>query len=163
MLNPDGRSAVLVRVADAEVLGGGPATIQVAGGLRHHRRRDPRQPHAAGPGRRWPTTALPPRLREIFFLLGGSQQALAGDRVVRLEAGDFLVVPGPCPMPSRPQRGTRRRPDHLRAWGEGSVRVLPAGGPGHQGPGQPPGDPGLPGALRQPLHRQPHLAAALDD
>jgi hypothetical protein len=29
MLDPDGRSAVLVRVADAEVLGGGPATIRL--------------------------------------------------------------------------------------------------------------------------------------
>ncbi|HEY0496268.1 MAG TPA: cupin domain-containing protein [Kutzneria sp.] len=30
---------------------------------------------------------------EIFFVLSGSLQALAGDRVVTLDRGDFLVVP----------------------------------------------------------------------
>jgi uncharacterized cupin superfamily protein len=34
---------------------------------------------------------------EIFFILGGSLQALAGDRVVTLDAGDFLVVPRNLP------------------------------------------------------------------
>jgi mannose-6-phosphate isomerase-like protein (cupin superfamily) len=105
MLNPDGRSAVLVRVADAEVLGGGPATIRLLvdsdttdGAIRANRT-------LLGRGADGPPPHYHQGSAEIFFLLGGSQQALAGDRVVRLEAGDFLVVPGPCPMPSRPQRG----------------------------------------------------------
>jgi hypothetical protein len=80
MLNPDGRSAVLVRVADAEVLGGGPATIRLLvdsdttdGAIRanrtllgrapmaHHRTTTKAPPRSSSSSvarsRRWPATA----------------------------------------------------------------------------------------------------------
>lgn len=47
---------------------------------------------ASGPPPHFHTTSS-----EIFFILGGSLEALAGDRIVTLDAGDFLSVPRGMP------------------------------------------------------------------
>jgi Cupin domain len=47
------------------------------------------------------------RSAEIFFVLHGALQALAGDRVLTLETGDFLVVPRNMPHAFAAPSGTR--------------------------------------------------------
>lgn len=58
---------------------------------------------------------------EIFFVLDGALEALAGDRVLTLGKGDFLAVPafmphafaapaGSSAAAARPRAGARRRP-----------------------------------------------------
>ena len=97
LINGDGRGAVLVRAADAEVLGGGPSTIRLLadadttdGAISANRT-------MLGQGADGPPPHYHQGSAEIFFLLGGSLQTLAGDRVVTLEEGDFLVVPRMMP------------------------------------------------------------------
>jgi mannose-6-phosphate isomerase-like protein (cupin superfamily) len=97
LLNPDGRGAVLVRAADAEVLGGGPSTIRLLadsaatdGAISANRT-------LLGPGADGPPPHYHQGSAEVFFLLGGSLQALTGDRLVTLEEGDLLVVPRAMP------------------------------------------------------------------
>jgi mannose-6-phosphate isomerase-like protein (cupin superfamily) len=97
LLDADGHRAVLVRATEAEVLAGGPTTIRLLadadttdGAISANRTR--LEQGADGP---------PPhyhqRSAEIFFVIGGSLQALAGDRVLALDEGDFLVVPRGMP------------------------------------------------------------------
>ena len=97
LLNADGSGAVLVRESAAEVLDGGPITIRLLadadttdGAISANR--SLLRPGADGPAPHYHTGSA-----EIFFILGGSLQALAGDRVVTLDAGDFLVVPRNLP------------------------------------------------------------------
>ncbi|HEX2285326.1 MAG TPA: cupin domain-containing protein [Mycobacterium sp.] len=49
-------------------------------------------PGSAGPPPHFHTSSA-----EIFFVLGGSLRALAGDRVITLDEGDFLMVPSNMP------------------------------------------------------------------
>jgi quercetin dioxygenase-like cupin family protein len=86
-----------VRAADAEVLGGGPVTIRLlvdsesTDGAISANRTLLRQ-GASGPPPHYHAGSA-----EIFFILAGSLQALAGDRVVALSEGDFLVIPRQMP------------------------------------------------------------------
>jgi mannose-6-phosphate isomerase-like protein (cupin superfamily) len=93
----DGRRVVLVRAADAEILGGGPVTTRLLAdsdstdGAISANRTLLRQ-GASGPPPHYHADSA-----EIFFILGGSLQALAGDHVVMLNEGDFLVIPRHMP------------------------------------------------------------------
>lgn len=97
MIEVDGRTALLTRAEAAEVLDSGPSTIQLLadadttdGAISANRTL--LRPGADGPPPHYHNGSA-----EIFFLVDGSLEALAGDRVVRLEAGDFLVVPRGMP------------------------------------------------------------------
>jgi mannose-6-phosphate isomerase-like protein (cupin superfamily) len=97
MIEVDGRTALLTRTEAAEVLGGGPSTIQLLadtdttdGAISANRT-------LLRPGVDGPPPHYHDGSAEIFFLVDGSLETLAGDRVVRLEAGDFLVVPRGMP------------------------------------------------------------------
>ncbi|MEU1365781.1 cupin domain-containing protein [Streptomyces sp. NPDC005803] len=94
---PDFSSSVIVRSADAEVVGGAPATIrlladssQTGGALSTQRvtlagGADGARPH------RHDNSA------EMFYMLDGAAQFLSGDEVVTAEPGDLVVVPPGLP------------------------------------------------------------------
>lgn len=86
-------SFVLVRDGEAETLGGERATIRLLadgsttdGAISANRT-------LLGDGVTGPPPHYHASSAEIFFVLDGSLRALAGDRVVTLDKGDFLVVP----------------------------------------------------------------------
>ncbi|HEX4223327.1 MAG TPA: cupin domain-containing protein [Pseudonocardiaceae bacterium] len=88
-------AAVLVRADEAEtLLGGGIALLadgsDTDGAISANRTR-------LGPGTDGPPPHYHRGSAEIFFVLDGSLQALAGDRVVSLSGGDFLMVPKNMP------------------------------------------------------------------
>ncbi len=90
----DDQGVVLVRAADAEVLGSDPTGIitlladsETTGGLLNSHRSTFRQVSDDAPPHYHTRSA------ELFFILGGSLQVLLGERVVTLNEGDFLVVP----------------------------------------------------------------------
>ncbi len=113
-----------MRAADIKVLGGGPVTIRLlvdcesTDGAISANRTLLRQ-GASGPPPHYHAGSA-----EIFFILAGSLQALARDRVVALSEGDFLVIPrqmphasaappqadGGHPMTDRPKAGQASRP-----------------------------------------------------
>lgn len=97
LLNAHCRGAVLVRAADAEVLGGGPSTIRLLADADTTDGAVSANRTLLGPGADGPPPHYHQGSAEIFFLLGGSLQALAGDRVVTLDEGDFLLVPRTMP------------------------------------------------------------------
>jgi mannose-6-phosphate isomerase-like protein (cupin superfamily) len=93
----DGQRVVLMRAADAEVLGAGPVTTRLladsdgtCGVISANRTH-------LGQGAGGPPPHYHAGSAEIFFILGGSLEALAGDRVVTLDEGDFLVIPRHMP------------------------------------------------------------------
>src|SRR5215510_4932559 len=96
-IEADGQKIVLVRAAEAEVLGGGLMTTRLLAdsdstdGAISANRTLLRQ-GAGGPPAHYHAGST-----EIFFILGGSLQALAGDRIVKLNEGDFLVIPRHMP------------------------------------------------------------------
>lgn len=98
---PDERAwsgdALLTRAGEAEVLGAGAGTVRLladgsttGGAISANRTR--LAAGAEGPPPHFHTGSA-----EIFFVLEGVAQALAGDRVLTLEKGDFLVVPKSMP------------------------------------------------------------------
>ena len=91
--NPSAHRSVLVRADEAESLDNGSSVIRLLAdgsttGGSISANRTLLTGEADGP---------PPHYHdgsaEIFFVLDGSLQALAGDRVVTLDKGDFLVIP----------------------------------------------------------------------
>ncbi|MEU6221221.1 cupin domain-containing protein [Streptomyces sp. NPDC047022] len=97
LIVPDFDSSVIVRSADAELVGRAPTTVRLladssaTGGALSTQRvtleggADGVRPH------RHDGSA------EMFYVLGGSAQLLSGDRVVTAEAGDLVVVPPGLP------------------------------------------------------------------
>jgi mannose-6-phosphate isomerase-like protein (cupin superfamily) len=90
--------AVLVRSAEAETLTSDPggvitllADASATGGALNSHRSTFRDGYDGAPPHYHERSA------ELFFVIGGSLQVLLGDRVVVLEAGDFLVVPPRLP------------------------------------------------------------------
>jgi quercetin dioxygenase-like cupin family protein len=90
-------SFLFTRSADAEVLELGTSTLTLLAdadgtGGALNANRTVLEPGTAGP---------PPHFHhestEMFFVLGGRLRALAGDRVLTLEEGDFLLVPKRMP------------------------------------------------------------------
>ncbi|MER6115686.1 cupin domain-containing protein [Streptomyces sp. NPDC001743] len=97
LVPPDFSSSVIVRSADAEVVGGAPTTIRLladsseTGGALSTQRvtlaggADGARPHRHD------------RSAEMFYMLGGAAQFLSGDEVVTAEPGDLVVVPPGLP------------------------------------------------------------------
>lgn len=92
-LTTDGRSAVHIRTADAETLGAAPNTVRLyadasatQGTLSSQRVTLESGANGAAPHHHTGSA-------ELFFVLGGALQVLAGDQVLVAEEGDFLVVP----------------------------------------------------------------------
>jgi mannose-6-phosphate isomerase-like protein (cupin superfamily) len=90
-------AALLTRAAEAEVLNVGATTMwlladaDATGGAVNANRA------VFGPGTDGPPPHYHTGSAEIFFVLGGSLRVLAGDRVVTLDEGDFLMVPRNVP------------------------------------------------------------------
>ena len=103
-IDPSDGAAVLVRAADAEVIGFPPQTVRlladssVTGGRLSAQRvtlaggADGANPHHHA------------NSAELFYVLSGSAQLLAGDRVHVVGEGDLAIVPPGCRMLSRPPR-----------------------------------------------------------
>ncbi|HEY1569908.1 MAG TPA: cupin domain-containing protein, partial [Pseudonocardiaceae bacterium] len=97
LLTTDGRSAVLVREADTETLGTESnivrpyADASATGGALSSQRL------TLGEGANGAVPHHHTRSAELFFILDGSLQVLAGDQVATAETGDFLVVPPMMP------------------------------------------------------------------
>ena len=92
-LNTDHTTAVVARAAEAEVLGDDPVATQLlvdhdATGGRLSTNRTCLAPGASGPPPHYHATSS-----EMFFVLDGVLEVLAGDRVVTLTRGDMVVVP----------------------------------------------------------------------
>lgn len=97
LIVPDFTSSVIVRSADAEVIGRAPTTVrlladssQTGGALSTQRvtlagGADGARPH------RHDNSA------EMFFMLDGEAQLLSGDRTVTAERGDLVIVPPGLP------------------------------------------------------------------
>jgi mannose-6-phosphate isomerase-like protein (cupin superfamily) len=100
MVRTDGSEsggAVLIRADEAEVLGTGANTIRLlADGSDTDGAISANRTHLA-PGTDGPPPHLHRGSAEIFFVLDGALEALAGDRVLTLQKGDFLVVPKSMP------------------------------------------------------------------
>ena len=97
---------------------------------------------------------------ELFYVLSGSVQLLAGDRVLVAGEGDLAVVPAGLPHAFAAALGLRRRSadrDHSR---RRAIRVLPPPGQDRHRPAVPREPGGGSGTLRHVLRRQPRLAAS---
>ncbi|HEY3506485.1 MAG TPA: cupin domain-containing protein [Actinocatenispora sp.] len=97
LIAPDFDSSVLVRAADAEVIGRTPTTVRLladasdtGGALSTQRVTLTDGANGANPHRH-------NRSAEMFYLLDGAAQLLSGDEVVTAERGDLVIVP-----PGRP-------------------------------------------------------------
>lgn len=97
LITTDDQGAVFVRAGDAETLGGDPSTIRLfadssaTGGALSSQR------VTLGPGANGAVPHHHGNSAELFFILGGSLQVLAGADVVTANEGDFLVVPPRMP------------------------------------------------------------------
>jgi quercetin dioxygenase-like cupin family protein len=97
LITPEFNEAVVVRSAEAEVIGQAPTTIRLladsssTGGALSTQRvtlangADGAKPHRHG------------RSAELFYMLDGMAQLLSGDQVVTAERGDLVVVPPDAP------------------------------------------------------------------
>jgi len=90
---PEFSESVVVRSADAEVVGRAPTTVRLladsgatGGALSTHRVTLIGGANGANPHRHT-------RSAELFFLLDGAAQFLSGDQVVTAGSGDLVVVP----------------------------------------------------------------------
>lgn len=92
-INNDHRTAVIVRSNDAEVIDGGNVKMTLladhdATSGRLSTNRTWLAPGQDGPPPHYHSTSA-----ESFYMISGSLDVLAGDRIVTLHAGDLLVVP----------------------------------------------------------------------
>ncbi|HEX3790856.1 MAG TPA: cupin domain-containing protein [Pseudonocardiaceae bacterium] len=85
--------AVVVREADAEVLGAAPSTVRLYADASSTGGALSSQRVTLGPGADGASPHHHTGSAELFFVLDGSLQVLAGDQVVTATEGDFLVVP----------------------------------------------------------------------
>ena len=92
-MNPDGHGAVVARAAEAELAGQPAAMVRLLadasatdGALSCHR-------VTLEPGADGAAPHLHRRSAELFYLLAGTAQVLAGDDVIIAHKGDLLVVP----------------------------------------------------------------------
>ncbi|HEX5116879.1 MAG TPA: cupin domain-containing protein [Pseudonocardiaceae bacterium] len=93
LLTTDGRSAVLVREADAETLGTASNMVRLYADASATGGRLSSQRVTLGEGVNGAVPHHHTGSAELFFILDGSLQVLAGDHVTTAETGDFLVVP----------------------------------------------------------------------
>ena len=97
LINPGGAQPFVTRAADAEALSAGATTMWLLadsddtdGTINANRT-------ALGEGADGPGPHYHSGSAEIFFVLSGALDALAGDRIETLRDGDFLVVPRNTP------------------------------------------------------------------
>jgi quercetin dioxygenase-like cupin family protein len=93
LLNPGDNQAVIVRAAEAEVIGGPPSTVRLladasatSGALTSQRVTLTRGADGATPHHHAHAT-------ELFYVLDGAVQILAGETVSIANRGDLIVVP----------------------------------------------------------------------
>ncbi|WP_425472888.1 cupin domain-containing protein [Streptomyces botrytidirepellens] len=104
LITSGGRSAVFLRETEAETLSGAANTTRLladsstTSGALSSQRVTLRQGADGAVPHHHNNSA------ELFFVLSGRLQALAGDEVITADEGDFLVVPPACRTPSRPNR-----------------------------------------------------------
>ena len=106
LINPGGAEPVLVRAADAEALGGGATKLWLLADANHTDGAISANRTALGEGANGPAPHYHAGSAEIFFVLGGALDALAGDRIETLGEGDFLVVPRNMPHAFAPPPGS---------------------------------------------------------
>lgn len=97
LIDPGGAEPVLTRAADAEVLRAGETTMWLLADAHDtdgtiNANRTTLGEGADGPGPHYHSGSA-----EIFFVLSGALDALAGDRIETLREGDFLLVPRNTP------------------------------------------------------------------
>jgi quercetin dioxygenase-like cupin family protein len=93
LLTPNGNHAVIVRAPDAEVVGGPPSTVRLladasttGGALTSQRVTLSTGADGAAPHHHESAT-------ELFYVIGGAVQVLAGETVSIANEGDLIVVP----------------------------------------------------------------------
>jgi quercetin dioxygenase-like cupin family protein len=93
LIDPDAGGAVLVRAADAETIGRGPQTIRllVDSSATHGKLSSQRVTLLNGAGGANPHHHA--ASAELFYVLRGSAQLLAGDQLLVANEGDLAVVP----------------------------------------------------------------------
>jgi mannose-6-phosphate isomerase-like protein (cupin superfamily) len=91
------RSAALVRAADAELIGEAPGTIRLLADAGATGGASSSQRVTLGDGANGAVPHHHTGSAELFFVISGSLQVLAGDDVVTAGEGDFLVVPPGMP------------------------------------------------------------------
>jgi mannose-6-phosphate isomerase-like protein (cupin superfamily) len=96
-LTTDGRSAMLVRSADAELIGEAPSTIRLLADASATGGTSTSQRVTLGDGANGAVPHHHTGSAELFFVISGSLQVLAGDDIVTAGEGDFLVVPPGMP------------------------------------------------------------------
>ena len=150
---------VVVRQDDAEMPGGPPVTGRLyadssatGGALSSQRITLANGAAGATPHHRTGSS-------ELFYVLSGSAELLAGERVRTARQGDLVVVPPGTVDRFRGRPGHRRRPaDHHHARSR-AVRVLQAPAADHDRTGTAGEHPRGTGPLRQSLRPEPGLAA----
>ena len=93
LLTPDGNQAVIVRSADAEVVGGPPSTVQLLADASHTGGALTSQRVTLTSGADGATPHHHAHATELFYVLGGVVQVLAGETVSIANEGDLIVVP----------------------------------------------------------------------
>ena len=158
VLVPNFDDALVVREADAEVLGLAPlstrllADSNVTGGALSIMRT------TMGEGIEGARPHTHSKSAELFYLLDGQLQLLAGDQVITASKGDLVVVPPDMAHAFATPPGHAADFLIVQAPRAASLRILPA----HRAPapwrGDAGGTAGLPGVLRQPFPGQSRLA-----
>jgi quercetin dioxygenase-like cupin family protein len=105
LVNADGSKAVVIKDTEAEVLQAGTTTIKLIADSDTTDdlvsvNRSILDAGASGPLPHYHSGSA-----ELFFVLGGTLQALAGDQVHMLDIGDFLLVPKNTPHAFAPPAG----------------------------------------------------------
>lgn len=93
LLNPEDNQAVIVRAADAEVVGEPPATVRLLADASATGGALTSQRVTLSTGADGATPHLHAHATELFYVLGGAVQVLAGETVSIANEGDFIVVP----------------------------------------------------------------------
>ena len=120
-------AAVLVRAADAEVIGFPPQTVQLLADSSATGGRLSTQRVTLAGGANGANPHHHANSAELFYVLSGSAQLLAGDRVLVAEEGDLALVPPGLPHAFAAARRQCRSADrdHSR---RRAIRVLPPPG-----------------------------------
>ncbi|MBO2453144.1 cupin domain-containing protein [Actinomadura barringtoniae] len=93
LIKPDFNEAVLVRDADAEVIGQSPITVKLLADSTSTGGALSTQRVTLGGGANGANPHRHDNSAELFYVLDGTAQLLSGDQVVTAERGDLVVVP----------------------------------------------------------------------
>lgn len=93
LLTPEGHAAVIVRSAAAEIVGGPPSTVQLLADASHTGGALTSQRVTLTGGADGAAPHHHAHATELFYVLGGAVQVLAGETVNIAHEGDLIVVP----------------------------------------------------------------------